>query len=293
MRFAALKSGIGANVLRLALAMGLAGSLASARAETITVGGTGSATPLIEQFARAYQSLKPEVSVKVVDPPMGSNGSIRAVLAGAIDLAMSGKPLAEAEKAQGGQDWELGRTPFLVVTSKQPQPPGFTFEQLAAIYGGEVTAWADGSPIRLVLRSPTESDTLILRQMSPAMGQAVETALARPGLPVAANDLENVDLLEKTPGSLGTTNLGLLQSRGGQLQALPLNGVAPTRAASTSALRSLSERRLKLAGAAMNSAGEYTCPVSDKYLCNGPNPLERMVGKGFSWPSMVPTRRAV
>ena len=233
MRFAALKSGIGANVLRLALAMGLAGSLASARAETITVGGTGSATPLIEQFARAYQSLKPEVSVKVIEPPMGSNGSIRAVLAGAIDLAMSGKPLAEAEKAQGGQDWELGRTPFLVVTSKQPQPPGFTFEQLAAIYGGKVTAWADGSPIRLVLRSPTESDTLILRQMSPAMDRAVETALARPGLPVAANDLENVGLLEKTPGSLGTTNLGLLQSRGGQLQALPLNGVAPTLAALT------------------------------------------------------------
>lgn len=231
MRFAASKTGIGANVLRLALAMGLAGSLAAARAETITVGGTGSATPLIEQFARAYQSLKPEVSVKVVDPPMGSNGSIRAVLAGAIDLAMPGKPLAEAEKAQGGQDWELGRTPFLVVTSKQPQPPGFTFEQLAAIYGGKVTAWADGSPIRLVLRSPTESDTLILRQMSPAMGQAVEMALARPGLPVAANDLENVGLLEKTPGSLGTTNLGLLQSRGGQLQALPLNGVAPTLAA--------------------------------------------------------------
>lgn len=231
MRFAALKTGIGANVLRLALAMGLAGSLASARAETITVGGTGSATPLIEQFARAYQSLKPEVSVKVIEPPMGSNGSIRAVLAGAIDLAVPGKPLAEAEKAQGGQDWELGRTPFLVVTSKQPQPTGFTFEQLAAIYGGKVTAWADGSPIRLVLRSPTESDTLILRQMSPAMDQAVETALARPGLPVAANDLENVGLLEKTPGSLGATNLGLLQSRGGQLQALPLNGVAPTLAA--------------------------------------------------------------
>lgn len=231
MRFAALKSGIGANVLRLALAMGLAGSLAAARAETITVGGTGSATPLIEQFARAYQSLKPEVSVKVVDPPMGSNGSIRAVLAGAIDLAMPGKPLAEAEKAQGGQDWDLGRTPFLVVTSKQPQPPGFTFEQLAAIYGGKVTAWADGSPIRLVLRSPMESDTLVLRRLSPVMDAAVAAALARPGMLVAANDLENVDLLEKTPGSLGTTNLSLTQSRNHKLQALPINGTAPTLAA--------------------------------------------------------------
>ncbi len=94
-----------------------------------------------------------------------------------------------------------------------------------------MTTWADGSPIRLVLRSPMESDTLILRKMSSAMDQAVETALARPGILVAANDLENADLLEKTLGSLGTTNLGLMQSRSGKLQALPLNGVAPTLAA--------------------------------------------------------------
>ncbi|HUM93161.1 MAG TPA: substrate-binding domain-containing protein [Candidatus Competibacter sp.] len=199
----------------------------AASAETLTVGGTGSSTPLIERFAQAYAKLKPEITVRVIDPPIGSSGSIRAILAGASDLAVPGRPLNDEEKARGGQDWELGRTPFLIVTSQKQPQPGFSFAQLAAIYEGKQTAWPDGSPIRLVMRSPTESDTLLLRKLSPEMDRAFETALARPGILVAANDLENLQLLEKTPGSLGTTNLGLLKSQNSTLQVLDLNGMKP------------------------------------------------------------------
>lgn len=204
-----------------------------ASAETLTVGGTGSAAPLVAQFAQAYGRIKPDITVRLINPPMGSAGSIRAVLAGAIDLATPGKPLTDAEKAQGGQDWELGRTPFLVVTTQPPPPHGLTLDQLAAIYSGKVTAWTDGSPIRLVLRSPTESDALTLRKLSPDMDAAVEAALARPGMLVAANDLDNLVLLEKTPGALGTTNLGLVQGQNHPLRALAINGAAPTLAALT------------------------------------------------------------
>lgn len=199
----------------------------AASAETLTVGGTGSSTPLIERFAQAYAKLKPEITVRVIDPPIGSSGSIRAILAGARDLAVPGRPLNDEEKARGGQDWELGRTPFLIVTSQKQPQPGFSFAQLAAIYEGKQTAWPDGSPIRLVMRSPTESDTLLLRKLSPEMDRALETALARPGILVATNDLESLQLLEKTPGSLGTTNLGLLKSQNSTLQVLDLNGIKP------------------------------------------------------------------
>ncbi|MBK8507937.1 MAG: substrate-binding domain-containing protein [Candidatus Competibacteraceae bacterium] len=199
----------------------------AASAETLTVGGTGSSTPLIERFAQAYAKLKPEITVRVIDPPIGSSGSIRAILAGASDLAVPGRPLNDEEKARGGQDWELGRTPFLIVTSQKQHQPGFSFAQLAAIYEGKQTAWPDGSPIRLVMRSPTESDTLLLRKLSPEMDRVLETALARPGILVATNDLESLQLLEKTPGSLGTTNLGLLKSQNSTLQVLDLNGIKP------------------------------------------------------------------
>ena len=217
--------------LVLLLVASLANAADPARMETLTVGGTGSAMPLIGQFAQAYGSLEPNVKVRVVDPPLGSNGAIRAVLAGAIDLAVLGKPLTEAEKAQGCQDWELGRTPFLVVTERKLPLPGFTVEQLAAIYSGKMTTWSDGSPIRLVVRNLFESDTLILRKMSPDMDRAVDVALARPGMLVAANDLENIDLLERTPDSFGTSNLALVQAQNRKLNALPIDGKEPTLAA--------------------------------------------------------------
>ena len=217
--------------LVLLLVASLANAADPARMGTLTVGGTGSAMPLVGQFAQAYGSLEPNVKVRVVDPPLGSNGAIRAVLAGAVDLAVLGKPLTEAEKAQGCQDWELGRTPFLVVTERKLPLPGFTVEQLAAIYSGKMTTWSDGSPIRLVVRNLFESDTLILRKMSPDMDRAVDVALARPGMLVAANDLENIDLLERTPDSLGTSNLALVQAQNRKLNALPIDSKEPTLAA--------------------------------------------------------------
>lgn len=194
----------------------------------LTIGGTGSATPLLAQLAEAYYTSQPEVKIRIIDPPIGSNGSIRAVLSGVIDLAIPGKSLSPEEKAQGGQDWKLGHTPFMIVTSRKAPHSGFSLSQLAAIYKGTVTTWEDGSPIRLVLRSPTESDTQLLRALSPAMDQAITAALARPGMLIAANDLENVDLLEKTPDSLGSNNLGLVKSQNRKLQALPIDGVAPS-----------------------------------------------------------------
>lgn len=226
MRFSFRKRGssIKGWIVLWAIWMGLPGAVL---AETLTIGGTGSATPLIERFAQAYAKRKPEVAVRIIDPPMGSSGSIRAVLAGVNDLAVAGRPVNEDEKTKGGQSWALGRTPFVMATSRQQPHPGFDLEQLAAIYEGKQTTWPDGSPIRLVLREPTESDTLVLRKMSPALDRAVGAALARPGMLVAANDLENLKLLEKTPGSLGSTNLGLLQTRTGGLQALALGGTKP------------------------------------------------------------------
>lgn len=198
-------------------------------AETvIQVGGTGSATPLIEALGKAYKRKALDVQIRVMHPPMGSSAALRAVMAGAIDLAFSGKPLGAAEREKGGQDWELGSTPFLLVTREPGRLGNVDLARLAEIYAGRVATWTDGAPIRLVLRAPQESDTLLLRNLSESMDKAVELAMTRTGLPVAANDLENVALLEKTPGALGTSNLALLIGLESSLHPVSLNGVAPT-----------------------------------------------------------------
>lgn len=210
----------------LALGCLIASPLASAEA-TIKVAGTGSATPLLETLGKAYERKTPRIRVEVVLPPMGSSAAQRAVMGGAIDLALSAKPLAQADQEKGGEHRELGRTPFILIT-RERRLDNVNSETLAEIFGGRISAWPDGTPIRLILRPPTESDTILLRGLSPSMDKAMAQALSRPGVPIATNDLENMALLEKTPGALGMGNLALLTGLNSSLHPVPLNGVAPT-----------------------------------------------------------------
>ncbi len=114
---------------------------------------------------------------------------------------------------------------MLATNSKQQ---ALTRAQIAEIYGGRKTTWDDRKPIRLVLRGEQETETRLLRSLSPEIDAAVASALKRPDLPVAENDLDAIDALTKITGSLGTTNLGLLKASGAKLNVLALDGIAPS-----------------------------------------------------------------
>ena len=64
--------------------------------------------------------------------------------------------------------------------------------------------------------------------MSPELSIAVEQAAQRPGMVMGENDLDTMDIISNTPGSLGPTTLGLLTTSGLNASIYPLNGVPPT-----------------------------------------------------------------
>lgn len=195
-----------------------------AHAETLTVGGVGSLTPLIRQLGDEYSKKHPGREIRVVEPPMGSGGALRALAAGKLDLALSARP-PKADETGKARIWL--QTPLVLATMggklKDPTPA-----LIADIYAGRKTTWDDGKPIRIVLRSEQETETRTLRMQSPAMDAAVGEALKRPGLPIAENDIDAVDTLSRIPGSLGTTSLGLLRASGSRLTVLSIDGIAPS-----------------------------------------------------------------
>ena len=200
---------------------------ASADAETVRVGGTGSGSVLMQRLAQAYQQSHPGDEVIVIMPPLSSGGGIRALSAGKIDLAIVGRPLKAEEAAMPGlgRAFEYVRTP-LVFASSTAQKPALSQKELVDTYAGRLAQWPDGSPIRLVLRSKSESDTLVMRAMSAGMSAAIDASYERPGMVIADNDIDTVNLLVKTPGSLGPTTLGLLRRLDGRnLNILRLDGV--------------------------------------------------------------------
>lgn len=197
---------------------------AGAVAETITLGGVGSLTPVVKLLGIEYAKKNAGIEINVIHPPMGSSGGIRALAAGKVDVALSGRN-TKPDEAGKSKPWL--QTPMVLATMGG-KSNGLSRSQVADIYGGRKTAWDDNKPIRLVLRGEQETETAVLRSMSPEVNAAVADALKRPGLPIAENDIDAVELLAKISGSLGSTTLGLVTASGTKLTALAIDGVMPS-----------------------------------------------------------------
>lgn len=202
-------------------------ALASAvQAETIRMGGTGSAMGTMQRLGEAYQKLDPSFRLQIV-PNLGSTGGVKALRSGATDLAAISRPLKPDEAAAGLQAVDYGRTPFLLVTAK-PGVSGLALRDVAEIYAGRRTQWADGTPVRVVLRPASDADTAQLASFSDDIGAALALAMGREGMVVGMTDQEAVDAVERLPGGLGTASLALLLSERRRATPLALDGVEPT-----------------------------------------------------------------
>jgi phosphate transport system substrate-binding protein len=202
--------------------------LSHSQAQTLTVGGTGSSMTLMRLLFDAFQSQYPQAVLNVVSPPLGSGGAMRALKAGQIDLAVVARPLKAEEASSAWVQFKLADSPLVFATSDGLRPKGFTLNELASVYNGELKQWDSGEPIRLVLRATFESDTLEIRAMSAALAIADGNARKRPGMQMGNDDLDTLALLTQTPASLGPTTLGLLHTSGSHLHILPINGEMPS-----------------------------------------------------------------
>lgn len=204
---------------------------ASVRAEEIKIGGTGAALGSMHLLAEAYARGRPGADIKItVLPSMGSGGGIKAVLAGAIQIGLSSRPLTAAELDAGAAEREYGRTPFVFATSTANQTRGLSTQQLVDIYAGQIDIWPDGTKMRLVMRPLGDSDSDLIKSLSPAMRAAQGAAEQRKGMQIAITDQDAANSIERIPGALGPSTLALILAEKRQLTALKLNGIAPSAA---------------------------------------------------------------
>ena len=205
----------------------LALAAVGAHADSIKIGGTGTGLGTMKLLVQEFKKSRPDAQL-VVTSSLGSTGAIRAVLAGAVDIGISSRPVTAEENRQGASARAYARTPFVIATGAKNDSAGLTLDELVQIYSGKVTRWPDGSPIRLVVRPDSDADTIVMRAFSAEMSGAITAALARKGLRMADTDQDNADALEKLPGSLGTATLTQIMAESRAIRPLTLDGVAPT-----------------------------------------------------------------
>ncbi len=195
--------------------------------DTLRVGGSGVALGGLRVLAKAYERRHPGLSILVL-PSIGSTGGIRAVQDGKLDLGCSARPLQPEERAQGLNEIPWVTTAFVFATHATTALEALTLAEVEAIYAGRRTTWRDGRPIRLVLRPRSDTSFAYLAETTPGMRAALAQSQARQGVAVGVTDQEALAELERTPGSFGTTVLGLVLTEDRRVQILTLNGKKPT-----------------------------------------------------------------
>jgi phosphate transport system substrate-binding protein len=196
-----------------------------AAAETIRISGTGGAIGTMRILGEAFQKANPGIRVDI-SPGIGSSGSIKAVLAGRLDIGLSARAITAVERGGGIVETGYARTPFVFAANRTLKITGLTLDGVVAIYAGK-RDWEDGKRIRLVLRPREDSDIPVLRDISPAMRAAVDAALHRDGMIVAPTDQDAADAIQSVPGAFGGTTLSLVLSEKRALRVVPINGVMP------------------------------------------------------------------
>ena len=213
-----------AGAFALAILLGFGGAAAN---EGFKIGGSGAALGTIRLLANEFKVGNPDIAISTL-PSLGSGGSIKAVLDEAIGLAVTSRPLDEAERKRGAVETEYARTPFVFAVSAQSSVTAITLTELADIYAGKMVAWADGSPVRIVLRPVSDIDTEIVKNMSADMRRALPAAYARAGVRFSVSDQDAANDLERIAGAIGPSTLALIVSEKRALRALTLDGMAPT-----------------------------------------------------------------
>jgi phosphate transport system substrate-binding protein len=220
-----LASWRGAVLAGLVLAVSPATS--SAQEQSIKISGNGASLATMQVLAQAYASVQPGASINVL-PSVGSSGGIKAMLAGALQIAVSARELTAAEVQAGAVATECGRTPFVFATASTHPVNAVKTQDLVDFYAGRTLSWPDGSKLRLVLRPSTDSDTATVKAMSPEMREAASMAEQRKGMVFAVTDQEAASNIEKVPGALGTSTLALILSEHRAIKPLALDGVMPS-----------------------------------------------------------------
>lgn len=202
------------------------GSLNAIAGDTIRINGTGSGLEMMKPLIAAYSKASRNVSFEM-EKPLGSSGAIKALLAGAIDIAVTSKPLDPGAMAKGARIRHFGKTPLVMVTDKTNPRKNISTKELEDIYSGITTRWENKETIKIILRPEGDIDTKILRGLSVDMNEAITKAQRRRGMIVAVTDPESNETVSKTAGSIGASGLtGALIGKA-PLNVLALNGVIP------------------------------------------------------------------
>lgn len=114
---------------------------ASGLSGKVTLAGSTSVSPLMDELAAAYKALNPDVTIEIQQS--GSGAGIQSAIEGVCDIGMSSRELKDSEKEAGLTPTVMALDGIAVIVNKDNSIGTLSSEQIQSIYIGETTSWAD------------------------------------------------------------------------------------------------------------------------------------------------------
>lgn len=193
--------------------------------KALRLAGSGSNIPVTRALASAFAergALRP-----LVPPSIGSSGGLRALLDGAIDIAMISRPISDDDLERGLVIFPYAIAPVVVAVHPNVPQQSLSSQDLVAIYAGTIREWSDGSPIVVLQRELGDSSHHAFDRHLPGFEAANLTAHQATRWRVLYHDAAMRNALESTEGAIGLNGSGRAPHDTGY-RALIIDGVAPT-----------------------------------------------------------------
>ena len=187
---------------------------------TIKLAGSTSMEKLCEAMAESFMERNPGVTVTV--EYTGSGAGLESLAAGSVDIGNASRGLKDEEKASGAVENIVAIDGIAVITNKSCSIKDVTSKDLAKIYSGEITDWAE-------LGAEEQPIIVIGREAGSGTRDAFEELLEVKDGCVYAQELDSTGaVLAKvatTPGAIGYVSLDVVDDT---VSGLKIDGVEPT-----------------------------------------------------------------
>ena len=205
----------------------LAAATSAVAADDLVIPGTGDGLDMLRHIAAAYTAQNPGTKV-IVPPSVGSGGGKIAVVQDRAQLGRIAVPLSAADEAVGMVAVSIVRVPTVFFAHPSARITDLTAHQVADIFAGKITSWADvGGPnlrIRVVRREEADSTLQVLRATMPAWKQLVFTDRSK----TAVSTQEAFETVSNYEGAVGFGPYSKAIEQ--QFRVLSIDGRHPTSA---------------------------------------------------------------
>ena len=187
---------------------------------TIKLAGSISMEKLCEAMSESFMERNPGVTVTV--EYTGSGAGLESLAAGSVDIGNASRGLKDEEKTSGLVENIVAIDGIAVITNKSCSIKDVTSKDLAKIYSGEITDWAE-------LGGEEQPIIVIGREAGSGTRDAFEELLEVKDVCAYAQELDSTGaVLAKvatTPGAIGYVSLDVVDDT---VSGLKIDGVEPT-----------------------------------------------------------------